>query len=289
MKKEMTSVTINEIAEKYRLDSNERACFNEYLENKFAGGIVPSDTDMSFIDRWRDIYTYSVIRGVGAALNKYVIPKRTVDFIDESGLRLEIYDSFAGKIPVVYIKNSEDFEHFITNAAYKGIPPENLSQTGASFISGKTTRFIVLSAKPYSNVSASDIGISSEEWQEKSMIIRREHECTHYFTKQNFGTARNNLHDELIADFFGIYEAFGEYKAELFYRFMGIGGFSGGRLKFYTEDMSEKLFAAVSEAAVQAAAYLEKYSKTSAFINKSRKERITALCRTSLAQICEMT
>lgn len=282
----MTSLTVNEISEKYCLDSNERVCFNKYLENKFIEEIELINTDISFIDRWRDIYSYSVVHSVGEALNKYIIPKRTVDFIDEDGMRLEIYDSFAGEIPVVYIKNNEDFNHFITNAVYKGIIPENLSQTGASFISGKTTRFIVLSAKPYSNVCASNINMSSEEWQEKSMIIRREHECTHYFIKQIFGIARNNLHDELIADFFGIYEAFGKYKSEMFYKFMGVDGNSGGRLKFYTEDMSERLFIAVSEIAVQSAVYLEKYSKTSDFLRKNRKERIIDLCRTSLADMC---
>ena len=278
-------MTVNEIAEKYCLDENDTACFNEYLENKFIRNTKFPDTDISFIDRWTDICSYAAVNGVGEALNKYVIPKRPVSFADTDGLRLEIYNSFAGRIPVIYIKNIKDFESFITNAVYKGVPPENLPQTGASFISGKTTRFVVLSAKPYSNVPASEIGISSKEWAERSMIIRREHECTHYYTKQVYGTARNNLHDELIADFFGVYEAFGEYRAELFLRFMGIGG-SGGRLSFYTEGMSERLFAAVSEAAVQASAYLEKYSKTADFLGKSREERINALCETGLSDMC---
>lgn len=278
-------MTVNEIAEKYCLDENDIACFNEYLENKFTRNKESLDTDNSFIDRWIHICSYATANGVDEALNKCVIPRRPVNFADADGLRLEIYDSFAGRIPVIYIKNTGDFENFITNAVYKGVAPDNLSQTGASFISGKTTRFIVLSAKPYSNVPASEIGISSEEWAEKSMIIRREHECTHYYTKQVFGTARNNLHDELIADFFGIYEAFGEYRAELFLRFMGIGG-SDGRLSVYTSGMSERLLAAVSEVAVQASTYLRKYSETEDFLNKSREERINTLCETGLSEMC---
>ena len=279
-------MTTEEIARKYGLDSEESACFRKYLENMFAASAERQEADMSFIEKWREIYSYSVANGIGEALNKYVVSKRPVEFIDPDGIRLEIYDSFAGEIPVIYIKNSRDFEHFITNAAYRGVPPENLSQTGASFIFGKTTRFIVLSAKPYSGVSASQIGISPEVWQEKSMIIRREHECTHYFTKRRYGLSRNHLHDELIADFFGIYEAFGNYKAELFHKFMGIGGNSGGRLKFYTAGLSERLFAAVSETALQASAYLEKYSESSDFLNKSRKERVAVLCETSLTEMC---
>lgn len=278
-------MTVNGIAEKYCLDKNDIACLDEYLENKFIGSTKSLDRDVSFIDRWTDICSYAVTNGVDIALNKYVIPKRPACFADKDGMRLEIYDSFAGRLPVIYIKNTKDFENFITNAVYKGVPPANLSQMGASFISGKATRFIVLSAKPYSNVPASEIGISSEEWAEKSMIIRREHECTHYYTKQVYGTARNNLHDELIADFFGIYEAFGEYRAKLFLRFMGIGG-RDGRLSVYTSGMSQKLLAAVSEIAVQASTYLEKYSKTADFLEKSREERINTLCKTGLSDMC---
>lgn len=72
----------------------------------------------------------------------------------------------------------------------------------------------------------------------------------------------------------------------MFCKFMGVDGNSGGRLRFYTEDMSERLFMAVSEIAVQSAVYLEKYSKTSDFLRKNRKERIIDLCRTSLADMC---
>lgn len=35
------------------------------------------------------------------------------------------------------------------------------------------------------------------------MLIRRAHECTHFFTKQTYGIAYKNLHDELMADFMG--------------------------------------------------------------------------------------
>lgn len=278
-------MTVAEIAKKYCLDKNDIACFDEYIENKFTSSEKTLDVDMSFIDLWTDICSYAAANGVDAALNECVIPSQPVCFVDTDGLGLEIYDSFAGRIPVIYIKNTQDFENFITNAVCKGVPPDNLSQMGASFISGKATRFIVLSAKPYSNVPASEIGISSEEWAEKSMIIRREHECTHYYTKQFYGTARNNLHDELIADFFGMYEAFGEYRAELFLKFMGIGEKSG-RLGIYTKGMSTRLLAAISEVATQASAYLEKYSKTTDFLDKNREERVNALCRMGLGDMC---
>lgn len=109
---------------------------------------------------------------------------------------------------------SDYFQNLTTNLIYKGKRPENLSSTGASFVYGKSTRFILLSAKPYSNVSASTLGLKEEDWLEKSMKIRLEHECSHFFTKRFFGNAQNHLHDELIADFFGLLSAFGNYSAE---------------------------------------------------------------------------
>ena len=74
-------------------------------------------------------------------------------------------------------------------------------------------KFVILSNKPYSNVPAERLGLEEEQWRNFSVIIRREHECTHYFTKRFLGSSRNNLHDELVADFTGIMCAVGEFNA----------------------------------------------------------------------------
>lgn len=75
-------------------------------------------------------------------------------------------------------------------------------------------RFIILSDGFYSAVQASELGLSSEEWKEASLIIRREHEYAHYFTRRVFSSMRNNMLDELIADYMGITQAMGTYRAE---------------------------------------------------------------------------
>lgn len=278
-------MTVNEISEKYGLNELERTSFLSYLENKFTAASPCASSDTPPFDKWKVICCFAASNGASEALNRYITPKMPVVFSDPDGVRLEMYDSFAGSIPIVYIKDSGDFEHFITNAVYKGTAPMYLSTTGASFIYGKTMRFIVLSSKPYSGIEASKVGLSDKEWKEKSMLIRREHECTHYFTKQKYGISRNNLHDELIADFFGICAAFGEYRAELFLKFMGIGIPYKGRLKYYTNDLPDKVCKAVAETAIHASAYLERYSKTSQFLEKNREERIVALCETGLADM----
>lgn len=280
-------MNVNEIIKECSLNSYEKVEYEKYIANEFSNKKICSENDTSFLEYWDKIYSYSAVFGAADALNKYITPKRPIKFSDKNGVRIENYNSFAGLIPIVYIKNTDDFENFVTNAIYKGVRPENLSQTGASFVFGKTTRFIILSAKPYSNVPASEVGLNDEEWREKSMVLRREHECTHYFTKQTFGVSRSNLHDELLADFCGIYEAFGEYKAEYFQKFMGIIKGYGGRLGFYTKDLSAKVFKAVEKTAVYSSEYLESYSKTDEFLSMKRNDRVLKLCLTSLEEMCE--
>jgi hypothetical protein len=98
-------------------------------------------------------------------------------------------------------------------------------------------RFLILGDGPYSNVMAGEVGLSDTEWRRQSTIIRLEHECTHYFTLRAFGSMRNNLLDELIADYMGITAAAGRYRSEWFLRFMGLESFpsyrEGGRLQNY--------------------------------------------------------
>lgn len=98
-------------------------------------------------------------------------------------------------------------------------------------------RFVILSRGPYSNVSAADVGLPEGEWRERSLVLRREHECTHHFTLRVFGRLANNVLEELLADFVGLVRAFGAYRPELAARFLGLESFpayrSGGRLENY--------------------------------------------------------
>lgn len=98
-------------------------------------------------------------------------------------------------------------------------------------------RFIILSDGPYSAVPAESLGLAEDEWRRLSLIIRREHECTHYFTRRFFSAMRNNLLDELIADYMGMVSAAGCYRADWFLRFVGLENYphyrTGGRLENY--------------------------------------------------------
>jgi hypothetical protein len=101
-------------------------------------------------------------------------------------------------------------------------------------------RFILLSDGPYSAVPAAAMELDDEPWRDLSLAIRREHECAHYFTRRLFGSMRNNVLDELIADYAGIAAVAGRFRADWFLRFVGLDCFpayrAGARLDLYRGD-----------------------------------------------------
>ena len=101
-------------------------------------------------------------------------------------------------------------------------------------------RFIILSGGPYSAVPAADLGLGDGAWRERSVALRREHECTHYLTYRAFGAMRNNVLDELIADFAALVLVDGRYDGALALRFLGLESYprwrEGGRLSSYLGD-----------------------------------------------------
>jgi hypothetical protein len=126
-------------------------------------------------------------------------------------------------------------------------------------------RFILLSDGPYSAVPAVDLGLDEVEWREMSLVIRREHECTHYLTRRLFGSMRNNLLDELIADYAGLVAATGGFRADWFLRFVGLEEFPryrpGGRLDLYRgkPPLSDGAFRVLQALVKSAAENLERF------------------------------
>ena len=124
---------------------------------------------------------------------------------------------------------------------------------------------MVLSDNPYSNVPAEKLGLDEQEWKKLSLVIRLEHESTHYFTKRVFQSMHNLFHDELIADFMGIRAASGSYRAEWFLNFMGLeqstGYCEGGRLQNYRGNppLSDGAFGVLCDLARSATANLERF------------------------------
>jgi hypothetical protein len=214
-------------------------------------------------------------------------------------LQLMMYQSLAGSIPVLLTSDRDDFVSLVQALTMRNEPLPVPASIGACAIAGFNNwdrihsyrqkweqnaancseaswaeefqriiphkelyqdRFIILSDGPYSDIPAKDIGLKEAEWQRISITIRLEHECTHYFTHRLFNSMRNNVLDELIADYRGIVAAIGHYRADWFLRFMGLESFpnyrEGGRLQNYRgqpplSDGSFKILQALVKAAAE--------------------------------------
>ena len=96
---------------------------------------------------------------------------------------------------------------------------------------------IILSAGPYSAVTADRTGYPETEWLAHSLTIRKYHECTHFVCRRLFPQLIDPLWDELVADAVGLYAAFGHYDIRLAELFLGVSeaGYTGGRLENYVE------------------------------------------------------
>ena len=267
----------------------------EYCENKFnVADYKPGPIeDEPFIATWRDIISDIHDGNINEVMNER-IPHGEEDIKLKSpdGVSIEIYNSIAGNIPVIYAKDEQDFYEIVRKIIHKGKPVPNIEKTGASFAFGKFNRFIVLSHKPYSNIPASRLGLEDEQWKDYSVVIRREHECTHYFTKRFLGSSQNNLHDELVADFTGIMCAIGEFKAEWFLVGMGIDKYPAeqevGRFPVYTSKLSEKAADVMKRIIIKVANNVEKWSTQDSVKKMSRNDRALFLCAKSLLELYEL-
>ena len=229
-------------------------------------------------------------------------------------LQLEIHSTLAGSIPVIIAGNRQDFVLLIQALAKRNEPVDIPDSMGACIIGGYNNwarigdyrkkwsinnpqhcseadwsiefkklipqkelyqdRFIVLSPGFYSNISAKQLGLTDNEWQQLSFKIRLEHECTHYFTRRVFGSMRNNLLDEFIADYRGIVAATGQYRANWFLHFIGLESFPdyrrGGRLENYPGNplLSEGAFKILQALVKTAAENLESFDRK--FVKQTR-------------------
>ena len=276
------------------LGANEDLCdeLRDYLENKFntENEIPQNKPDEPFIKKWKDVIDLSNRVGVNKAINEKLFHgDEDVNLKEPDKVKIEIYNSVAGNIPVIYAFNESDFYELVTKLIHKGRRMPNLEKTGASFAFGLTNKFIILSNKPYSNINASELGLDEKTWKDYSILIRREHECTHYFTKRFLGSSRNNLHDELIADFAGILCAAGEYYAKWFLIGMGIDKYpneqEAGRFPVYTAGLSDEAQDILKKIIIKVAKNVERWSKEESTKKMSRDEKILFLCSKSLSEL----
>ena len=236
------------------------------------------------------------IDGMNAAQGFQLVRPGDLDFY--------LYPTIAGRIPVLVVGYRPDFVSLVQALSRRNEPEKVPESMGACMVKGfnnwdriRTHRkkwekanpgrcseedwreefknivprrelyqdtFIILSREEYSGVPAEEMGLSQQEWRDLSLLIRRDHEATHYFTLRVFGSARNHAYDELLADCMGILEAVGTFRADWFLRFVGLENYptyrKDGRLENYlgSPPLSEGAFRILQHLVWRASKNLEK-------------------------------
>ncbi len=250
---------------------------------------------------------------------------------EADNIELMIYNAPFGSLPMIIVHNREDFVSITRALAKKNEPVDIPDSMGASMISGYNNwdrinayknnwlksndeeswtlefknlindkklyqdKFVILSTGPYSNTSADQLGINEKEWSKYSLKIRTAHEYAHYFTKRYLSSMKNNLLDELIADYFGITNAINEYKSEWFLKFMGVDentNFnSRGRLVNYLSNdiKGEKIKKTLSYLLLRASKNIEIFDKKINIYQKDMYSRYKALLAISYFTIEELS
>ena len=151
----------------------------------------------------------------------------------------EIPDS-VGAVTVQGLINWEKIRSH--EAAYLASGGEDWDEEFERFTSVKSNyrdMIILLSSGNYSDIPAAWVGISEQDWKEKSLTIRKYHELTHFICRTKYPDDIVAIRDEVIADMIGLIKAFGDYDPKLARTFLGIEGESfrpGGRLEHYAKD-----------------------------------------------------
>ena len=249
---------------------------------------------------------------------------------DPKNITLKIGESIAGKIPILTVPDQEDFIKILQCLLYKNNPKPVPQSMGAVLINGLNNwqkiaslksdwlashtldkwskefylnvlpsyslykdKLIIISTKPYSNVSAKQLGLNESLWLSYSLSIREKHECTHLYTLKKFGIASNNLHDELIADYIGIVKTIGKYNKSWMFMFMGLENYpkyrQGARLENYVSDdkLSKDDFIKLVEIVKMAIENISIFDESAGELqsNIDQMFRIDALCETSLEEL----
>jgi len=203
--------------------------------------------------------------------------------------RIVIHRTSAGHIPLIITEVREDFVYLVQSLTKRNEPVPIPPSMGACMVAGYNNwyrvgllreqgwdmpriipqkdlyqdRFIILSDGPYSNVSADSLGLDEQQWRAASLIIRREHECAHYFTRRVFSSMRNNLLDEMLADYCGILAACGKFRKDWFLAFLGLSDYplyrQGSRLENYRGEpqLSDGAFTILQRLVYEAAGHLD--------------------------------
>ena len=281
----------------YKKESMDNGVF-PVLQKKFPQFQFPIEEGINQTEEYKNV----VLRGKPSQYDS----DKSIALTEPQNLELVIHPTPVGEIPILIPGNRKDFEILVQTFAMRNEPNPVPKSMGACTLKGfnnwdrihqyrksieeklgrKLTemewqsefkalipqkdlyqdKFMILSRGPYSNVSAQTLGVEKHLWEKESLSIRLDHECVHYFTLRIFGITRNNLLDELMADFYGIVKTYGEFRKDYFLHFLGLESYptyrEGGRMENYLGEppLSDSGFSIIRSLMYRAADTLENCS-----------------------------
>ena len=231
---------------------------------------------------------------------------------DPIGIKVYLHRSSTGRLPVIECESDDDFIRLHRSLACRFEPTPVPDSRGATIIknynnwlrvnmhreNGEIPKdntlyrdyIILLSHRYYSGIAPEVFNLSDAEWREKSLIIRREHETAHYMTQRYYHSTKNEIHDEIIADFMGLTAAFGDYDPQKFLTFLGlekVGEYrKGGRLEIYLADapLLGHDFDLLCDTIRKACHNIKKYYDC---VSHDRVKTFHTLCHTSVADMAK--
>ncbi len=209
----------------------------EILEN-ISESVPMKDED--FITRWICAPGMPVLDFLE---ERFGLPVNIYPWHDKNSITITMAQSLGGKLPVIGTSNHDDFCNMTSMLNGKETVQEYPLTVNAFTMQAKAKsiyrhRLLLLNRAPYSNVPAERIGLSTDDWLDRSYRLRLRHECVHYETLRIFGDMKNHVLDEIAADTMGQIAAFGHFDADKQRLFFGLErgkDICTGRLSFYCQ------------------------------------------------------
>lgn len=233
-----------------KVKSNMEKHFIYTLSKRYPQLVLPIQKDARLTQEYKDV-----------CLNLKET-NRQPEFSFDSRDKYDSVNTEVGTVEVITMYQRKDFVHMAQALGNRCELVDIPDSTGAMAIFGLNNiekfkndeenfkdSIILLSSGYYSNVSEIDIkkcnlDLSKEEWIEKSIIIRKYHELTHFVMRKKYPDDIKPIRDELIADIIGIICAFKEVRIDLLKLFLGLENDeyrSGGRLENYEGGNKENI------------------------------------------------
>jgi hypothetical protein len=217
-------------------------------------------------------------------------------------LALEVVSTAAGRLPVIVADTRSDFVALVRAFTERNEPAPVPDALGACLVSGLNNwdrinahretwpagradeewrrlvankplhqdRLLLLSRGHYGGTRADAVGLDETDWLARSLVVRREHEVTHYLTWRLAGRLRSHLLDELVADFAGLTAAFGRYLPDLALACLGLDetgrATPGGRMQLYRQasELTSAAFDALGPVVVRSVQGIDAISRACA-------------------------